>query len=277
MRGLLSCAAVVASLIVQSTVQAADPANTATAAANRAGQPTAEQLAAIDSLEHVPPTSIDGRELLQRAMMQPANEALAERLVDLCLHDARRSLDFIEMIQGRAFRLDSKRGANGPMKLGIDGQYLKTAALATIDALEHPPKDPNHLRLFRSGYGVGLAIAYSKFHPDDLAARNRLLKLATQSARLPPPINWEAKPRRPLAQAGNEKSMATTSAWAVLLELGVLNPGMTANEAIAILGPPSGQSDERLNWYIATPRHVNPGLSAALKDGKVTQFQRYSG
>jgi hypothetical protein len=71
--------------------------------------------------------------------------------------------------------------------------------------------------------------------------------------------------------------MATSSAWEVLLELGVLHPGMTAGEAIAILGPPSGQSDQRLIWYIATPRHVNPGLSAALKDGKVMEFQRYSG
>ena len=30
-------------------------------------------------------------------------------------------------------------------------------------------------------------------------------------------------------------------------------------------------------WYISTPRHVNPGLSAKTKDGKIPEFGRFLG
>ena len=128
-------------------------------------QPTAEQLAAIELLQSVAPTSIEGRDLLQQAMLRAENEPMAERLVDLCLHDARREDDFITMIMWRACTPDPDRGGDGPLQLGIDGPYLKTAALAVIDAYEHPPQDPNQHRMFRSMYGVNIAIAYLRFTP----------------------------------------------------------------------------------------------------------------
>ena len=108
-------------------------------------------------------------------MLRAENEPLAEHLVDLCLQDARREEDFIAMISWRACTPDPERGIDGPLQLGIDGPYLKTAALAAIDAYEHPPKDPNHHRMFRSTYGVNTAIAYLRFHPEDQRARGRLV------------------------------------------------------------------------------------------------------
>jgi hypothetical protein len=51
---------------------------------------------------------------------------------------------------------------------------------------------------------------------------------------------------------------------------------VTPDEAIEI-GPPSRQSDTSLTWYIDTPRHVNPGLSATVERGKIKEFRRCSG
>jgi hypothetical protein len=248
--------------------------------AERQSQPTSEQLAAIEKLESVPPTSIEGREFLQQEMMKAENEALAERFVEMYLQDARRDSDFIVMIANRACSLDPKQGYNGRLKLGIDGPYLKTAAMATIDALENPGQDPNHRRVFRSSYGVDLAIAYLRFHSEDNQSRARLVKLAKQNAHLPPPVTLKNREEHQAAKVGDvvtPPQLLTPSAWQILLELDVLHPGMTPDEAIEILDPPSRQSDSSLTWYIDTPRHVNPGLSASVERGKVKEFRRYSG
>ncbi len=237
--------------------------------------PTAEQLQAIDKLEHSAPTAIDGRDLLQQGMTRAENEPLASRLVDLCLRDDRRANDFIAMIANRACNLDPEEGMNGALQLGIDGPYLKTAAMAALDAFDNPPHDPNHLRVFRSGYGINITIAYLRFHPDDAASRNRLVKLAKQSAPLPPPLMISRL--KPAGDQKPETPLSTPLAWHVLLELEVLHPGMSVDEAVEILGQPSSRSDKGLNWYISTPRHVNPGLEAAIKEGKIVSFRRYSG
>jgi hypothetical protein len=248
--------------------------------AERQSQPSSEQLAAIEKLESVPPTSIEGRDFLQQEMMKAENDALADRLVELCLQDARRDSDFIVMIANRACSLDPKEGYNGTLKLGIDGPYLKTAALAAIDAYENPGQDPNHHRMFRSTYGVNLPIAYLRFHPEDNQPRARLVKLAKQNAYLPPPVTTNDLKEHRAAKAGDvvrPPQLSTPSAWQILLELEVLHPDMTPDEAIEILGPPSRKSDSSLNWYIDTPRHVNPGLSASVERGKIKEFRRYSG
>jgi hypothetical protein len=239
-------------------------------------QPTAEQLTAIAELQHAAPTSIEGRDILQQAMMRGQNEALAGRLIDLCLQDAPRSMDFITMVSYRACNLDPEQGMTGSLQLGIDDPYLKRAALAAIEAFTEPTKDPNHLRVFRSAYGVDIAIAYLRFHSDDRATWDRLVKLARQSASLPPPIPGSAarsiktaKPQEPLSPA-----LSTDAAWQVLLELGVLHAGMTVDEAIEILGPPPYRSEESLMWYIDTPRHVNPSLGAVVEQGRIVGFRR---
>jgi hypothetical protein len=53
--------------------------------------------------------------------------------------------------------------------------------------------------------------------------------------------------------------------------------GYHVNEANEILGPPFRRSDTSLSWCFSTPRHVNPGLSATVERGKITDFRRYSG
>jgi hypothetical protein len=142
-------------LLVAATLSyAADGPEKPDATGEKPERPTAEQLAAIDTIQHVPPTSIEGRDLLQAAMMRKENEPLAEHLVQLTLKDAPRSNDFIVMIANRAATLDRSPNTGDMLKLGIDGPYLRTAALAVIDSLENPPKDRNHQRLLRSSYDV---------------------------------------------------------------------------------------------------------------------------
>jgi hypothetical protein len=90
-------------LLVAATLSyAADGPEKPDATGEKPERPTAEQLAAIDTIQHVPPTSIEGRDLLQAAMMRKENEPLAEHLVQLTLKDAPRSNDFIVMIANRA-------------------------------------------------------------------------------------------------------------------------------------------------------------------------------
>jgi hypothetical protein len=242
-------------------------------------KPTAEQLEAIAKLQSVAPTSIEGREFLQQAMLRAENEALAKHLIDLCLQDARREEDFMAMLVWRACVPGSERGSDGAMQLGIDGPSLKTAALATIDVFEHPPKDPNHHRMFRSGHGVDIAIAYLRFHPEDQQARGRLIQIAKQFVPLPPrqPQTAKGPPFRKSSEQTEPAPLPTVAAWQILMELGVLHADMTVGDAIEILGPPSGQNDQTLTWYLDTPRHVNPGLSATLKGDRITKFRRFSG
>ncbi|HKD36526.1 MAG TPA: hypothetical protein VKB78_06985, partial [Pirellulales bacterium] len=237
--------------------------------------PTAEQTQAIEKLEGSASTAIDGRDLLQQAMMRAENEQLASHLVDLCLQDDRRAMDFIVMIANRACNPDPEDAMNGALQLGIDGPYLKTAAMAAIGAFENPPRDPNHLRVFRSMYGVNIAIAYLRFRPEDTASRDRLVKLAKQSARLPPAMTLGS--HKDVGNQKQEMPLSAAAAWQVLLELEVLHPGMSVDDAIEILGQPSSRSDEGLTWYVSTPRHVNSGLGAEIKEGKIARFRRYSG
>ena len=276
---LTSLAAGFVLLVAVPLSHAADGPEKPLATSETAERPTVEQLAAIDKLQHEPPTSIEGRDLLQAAMMRKESEPLAEHLVQLVLKDARRSDDFIVMIANRAASLDRGPNTGDMLKLGIDGPYLKTAALAVIDSLENPPKDRNHQRTLRSSYGVQIAIAYLRFHPDNEKPRQRLVNLAEEHAKLPPPVTFETIKRH--AELGAEHFepnwLPAPSAWQVLLELGVLHPGMTVDEAIKILGPPSGRSGNNITWYISTPRHVNPGLSAKTKDGKIQEFGRFMG
>jgi hypothetical protein len=78
------------------------------------------------------------------------------------------------------------------------------------------------------------------------------------------------------------------------MDLGVLYPGMTADEAVEILGSPTTRripvvdrnaptsvdakesshhmQDGLLRWHLVSPRHVNPVLTAEIRDGKVVRF-----
>ena len=212
-------------------------------------------------------------------MLRAENEGLAERLVDLCLQDAPRDMDFLTMVMYRSCTTDPEQGMNGALQLGIDGPYLKTAALAVIAAFEHPPKDANHHRVFRSTYAVAIAIAYLRFHPEDKEAFDRLVGIAKRCAALPATPCDSRKPsngQQPAEQA-EQPAMRSNVAWQILLELGVLHADMDVGEAIEILGRPSSRSDKSLIWYLGTPRHVNPGLSATVEGDRITSFHRYAG
>jgi hypothetical protein len=230
---------------------------------------TAEQRATIEKIQHAPPTSTDGLDFLGQQMLLAENEPLAARLVELCLADPPRNMDFIRLVWLRACSTDFEKGANGPLLLGIDGPYLKTAGLAAIDAIEQTKPQEPHRQAFRSSYGIDLAIAYLRFHADDADSRERLVKIAKQSAPIPSPHGFDKRPAT--------GPISTPEAWTVLTELGVLHAGMTIDEAIAILGQPSGRSDKSLTWYLESPRHVNPGLSAKFENGRIVAFSRYSG
>jgi hypothetical protein len=61
-------------------------------------------------------------------------------------------------------------------------------------------------------------------------------------------------------------------AWRVLLETGVLRPGMKLEEAVAILGTPS-PTRSGMQWYYHSGMHVNPALRCTLNDGRVEKFE----
>src|SRR5208282_2821212 len=119
---------------------------------------------------------------------------------------------------------------------------LKTLALATIEAIEHPPQDPNKQRLLRSSYALDATIAYLRFHSEDEASRKRLIDVAIQTAKLLQSVQLWRSPGEHAAEklhAGQQPRIPVTIAWSALLELEVLHPGMTTEAAIEILGPPS--------------------------------------
>jgi hypothetical protein len=237
---------------------------------------TAEQQTALDKLVHGPLNSTTGLEFLERQVLLAENEPLAERLVALALEDSQRNVEYMRLVSLRACTPDTEKGLNGSLLLGLDGAYLKTAALAVINALERFKPDDAHSRALLSGYGTDVAIAYLRFHSDDVDSRERLVKLAKQSARVPPVRDRQQHVAGgPLPPAAGP--MSTSVAWSVLMELGVLHAGMSIDETTAILGEPTGRTKDSLTWYLASPRHVNPGLSAKLKNGKIVAFSRYSG
>ncbi|HVW01391.1 MAG TPA: hypothetical protein VHB77_13655, partial [Planctomycetaceae bacterium] len=199
---------------------------------------TEEQRGALEALQSVPPTSIEGRDVLQAAMMRAPNEPLAERLVELCRQNSHRSNDFMAMLGARACNPHREPGPVAAMQLGIDGPYLRTAALSTLAAYEADAEEPNVLRPFRSDYGINLAIAYARFHPENRDVHERLLKLALRDAPLPPPQSREITAKGP-GHASRRTGIGTVMAWNVLLELGVLRTGMSTDDATRILGPPS--------------------------------------
>ena len=142
---------------------------------------------------------------------------------------------------------------------------MKKLALLTIDALAYPPADSNVEVRTTS---LQATIAYLRFHPEDRPSRERLVKLAIKRAKLPPPVRLEEikKGMEGLPGAGEHPPehpkerlvLDTPDAWQVLLELEVLHPGMSVDEAKKLLGPPSGQNEKLIEWVISTPRESIP-------------------
>lgn len=64
--------------------------------------------------------------------------------------------------------------------------------------------------------------------------------------------------------------------WQFLLDLDLLHEGMTLEEAALILGPFQSfctQPDMTVRWVYRSMMHVNPGLDATIRDGRVVEFK----
>jgi hypothetical protein len=61
-------------------------------------------------------------------------------------------------------------------------------------------------------------------------------------------------------------------AWRVLLETGVLRPGMKLEEAVAILGMPS-PTRSGMEWHYRSGMHVNPALRCRVNGGRVETIE----
>ena len=159
----------------------------------------------------------------------------------------------------------------------LDGPYLREFARMSV------PDDAGKLH-FRNYHPV---IAYLKLHPEDHEIYWRLRLAATRDAKV---SNYPAENDARAGDNGdrrNEKAIrefvrvhypqaerhyGLRDAWAILLHLGVLKPGMTVGEACVILGKPSEKEEKFVRWYHKTPRHVNPSLGAEIDGETIVRF-----
>lgn len=58
-----------------------------------------------------------------------------------------------------------------------------------------------------------------------------------------------------------------------LLDGGSITKGMTVQSLLEVMGEPSKQGDGFLQWYFASPRHINPGLIVHVVRNQVTKAQ----
>jgi hypothetical protein len=61
-------------------------------------------------------------------------------------------------------------------------------------------------------------------------------------------------------------------AWMLLVATETLHPGMTVEEAVAILGPPTEGDDRFVWWSLDLPKYVNPVLSTRVENGRVVKW-----
>ncbi len=58
-----------------------------------------------------------------------------------------------------------------------------------------------------------------------------------------------------------------------LLDGGAITEGMTVQSLVEVMGEPSKRGDGFLQWYFASPRHINPGLIVHVVRNQVTKAQ----
>jgi hypothetical protein len=200
-------------------------------------------------------------------------EALAGHLLDLAKEDRPRRRNLFHLLSARAIKSAEK----GQIVPHIDGPYLKRLATLSV------PDDAGRLR-FRE---FEAALAYLQLHPEDHEIYWRLRLAATRDAKISALPKRELDLTRGDARSLEQKAIQEDArkhlpapvrhyglrdAWAILIHLGVLSPGMTVEAAISILGEPSSREKKGVRWYHDTPRHVNPILNATVKDGKIVKF-----
>ena len=200
-----------------------------------------------------------------------AGETLAQHLVRLCKEEPSILYGARMLLEVRSFKL----GDNREVIPNIDGPYLKEFAMLCV------PRDEG-----RSGFNYHAAVVYLKLHPDDRGEIYWRLRLAaTRDAKISSLPKGEhlliRKPEEEQKQIQEfvrnhypfpRRDYGLRDAWAILIGIGVLHPGMTVEEASVFLGKPTHEKENYARWYRNTPRHVNPNLSAEIKDGKIVSF-----
>jgi hypothetical protein len=58
-------------------------------------------------------------------------------------------------------------------------------------------------------------------------------------------------------------------AWKLLSATNILRIGMSLEDAVVILGPPTSADGTHASWFYQSSMHFNPGLSAELIDGHI--------
>lgn len=229
-------------------------------------KPTAEQLAALKRLRETAPAHRSADlDLLRAALRDARSDGLARHVVDL-LAEAPESAADRHLVDHLAGRAAASTAWAGPLQFGIDGTYLRPLAERVLEAWEVQEAGGAPNRRFLTG--LDAVVAWVHFHPEDEGSRERLLRLSRKSAR----IVRDGEPRG----AG---PLPIVDAWRILIELGVLRPGMTLEDAVAIVGEPDPRRSGPggVSWYLDTPRHVNPGLGGAVEDGRITGFRIFRG
>ncbi len=248
-------------------------------AAERVVEPTDAQKTALHRFRAMAP-AFDNKDatFLQAELLRAQNEGLARWVFDLLRDGGNAAADslLLNMLTARL----ASREPDGTLVPGVDDPTLKILAQTTVAAIEHPPADPNSLRLFRAPMPGALdaTLAYLRLHPDDEATRMRLEAMARRSAR----IRTLDKPSGERRAWASDGPMQPVAAWTTLLDLGVLHAEMSVAEATAILGAPTdrrnaGSASSTLSWYLNSPRHVNPGLRAEVRKETIVRFWQFSG
>lgn len=248
-------------------------------------EPTPQQLEAVGRLiASGAAFKIEDQEFVRDELLKAENEGLARHVLEL--HRTGRGLHLDQLLRQRAC-VPSDWG--GVAMAGIDGPYLKSAAMSALEDNEaiaagvHGPT--NSVRMLPKE----MVTAYMLLHPDDELSRERWVKLARRGCRIQTKTDQAGH-----VWARGEGPLGVPAAWSILMDLGVLHAGMTALAAVEILGPPMPHEsphtehhaptaqepqpafeihDGTLRWHLTSPRHVNPGLTAVIRDGKVVKFR----
>jgi hypothetical protein len=211
--------------------------------------------------------------MLETALLEAPNDGLAQHVLDLWEEGHRRKASpLIRDLVARA--ASSPNWFSAELNYGIDGAYLPRLGRLVLGAWDAHEKGEAANELTQ---GIDAAVAWIHFHPEEKEARDRLVALATKSARL-----VEGPAMHGMQVMKGAGPLSPVVAWRALLQVGALRPGMTVDEAIAILGKPNhgdpaAPGPAGVAWYLNSPRHVNPGLRAGVKDGRIVGFRTYVG
>ncbi len=235
----------------------------------RRQEPTKQQFA--DLAKHVShPDERQHCDHISRALLETENEGLATTIVQqLQAHqpEAGKSRprwwwDLYRAVSARALpKLP-------PARVCIDGPYLRPLVVLSADLYERQLQ-PRRQPRTDGRASLDVILAYLQAHPEDKELHQRVVALAKKYAKVSELQPAERDPHHTVLRQAHRR---LHFAWTVLRGLEVLRAGMSVEEAIEVLGPPTTRKDEYVRWYFSSDMHVNPYLDATVKDGKITGF-----